>query len=142
MVVSRSGTRVARVLYADGRGLRLWRWVFRVPPCGVLQGGRCQHGRIPATSTPYARLPPPPPLSISTPTPDIDIICPSPKLYSLTGTFITQYDVLSAAHCVFDSLAGVAFTDWSFQPGKQGRTAPYGTFAYLYVNFYRVEYPR
>lgn len=62
--------------------------------------------------------------------------------FSLTGTFITQYDVLSAAHCVFDSLAGVIFTDWSFQPGKQGRTAPYGTFPYLYVNFYRVEYPR
>ncbi len=34
---------------------------------------------------------------------------------------MTPYDVLTAAHCVFDVASGVSYTGWTFEPGKVGR---------------------
>lgn len=42
------------------------------------------------------------------------------------GTFVTPYDVLTAAHCVFDVASGVSFTGWTFEPGKVGRSREHG----------------
>ncbi|GIL55511.1 hypothetical protein Vafri_11069, partial [Volvox africanus] len=62
--------------------------------------------------------------------------------YLCTGTWVSPYDVLTAAHCVFDIGTNVESRDFIFEPGKIGYTMPLGSYNHVHFTFYRVEYPR
>jgi hypothetical protein len=48
---------------------------------------------------------------------------------SCSATSISGNNIVTAAHCVYDSTANQWYTNWVFAPGFRNGTAPYGTFA-------------
>ncbi|KAG2493107.1 hypothetical protein HYH03_008770 [Edaphochlamys debaryana] len=60
--------------------------------------------------------------------------------YQCTATFITPWDVLTAAHCVWDFENATGYRDWRVSPGIAGNTLPSSaTIRADYVTFYRTE---
>jgi V8-like Glu-specific endopeptidase len=58
--------------------------------------------------------------------------------YVCTGSFVSAHDVLTAAHCVYNSRSGVAYTNWLFTPALNGSmSAMAGLNKYDYVTIYQ-----
>lgn len=54
-----------------------------------------------------------------------------------TGTFVSNRDVLTAGHCVYDTQNKAAFTSWLFAPGLNGTTeTARGIFMYDYYTLF------
>ncbi|GLC43450.1 hypothetical protein PLESTB_001558500 [Pleodorina starrii] len=64
------------------------------------------------------------------------------RRFVCSGTWVSPYDVLTAAHCVFDIGTNVESRNFVFEPGKIGYVAPLGSFNHSHFTFYRAEYPR
>ncbi|GIL55412.1 hypothetical protein Vafri_10963 [Volvox africanus] len=64
------------------------------------------------------------------------------SLSRCTGTFISPWDVLTAAHCVWDFWSSTGFSNWTIYPGLDNVTSLSGTINMLadFVTFYRSEY--
>ncbi|GIM06528.1 hypothetical protein Vretimale_10827 [Volvox reticuliferus] len=58
-----------------------------------------------------------------------------------TGTFVSPWDVLTAAHCVWDFFDSTGYSDWIIYPGLDNATTLNGrtSLAPEYVTFYRTE---
>lgn len=48
---------------------------------------------------------------------------------SCSATAISGNNIVTAAHCVYDSTGNVFFSNWVFAPAYRNGTTPYGTFA-------------
>jgi V8-like Glu-specific endopeptidase len=47
---------------------------------------------------------------------------------SCSATSISGNNIVTAAHCVYDSTANVFYSNWAFTPGYRNGSTPYGTF--------------
>ncbi|GIM06536.1 hypothetical protein Vretimale_10831 [Volvox reticuliferus] len=67
-----------------------------------------------------------------------------PTLQYCSGTWVSGYDILTAAHCVGDwsSTTPLAFSNFKIRPGMDGLTTPFGTYQALFVSWYRAEFLR
>lgn len=53
-----------------------------------------------------------------------------------TGVWVSPWDVLTAAHCVYDAVNQFAYSNWAFSPAMNGTAFNYGTVQYAWVTFY------
>ncbi|GLI60548.1 hypothetical protein VaNZ11_002705 [Volvox africanus] len=65
-----------------------------------------------------------------------------PTLQYCSGTWVSGYDILTAAHCVGDwwSTTPLAYSNFKIRPGMDGLATPFGTYQALFVSWYRAEF--
>ncbi|GFR39709.1 hypothetical protein Agub_g188 [Astrephomene gubernaculifera] len=59
-----------------------------------------------------------------------------------SGTWVSGYDILTAAHCLtnWDTLETYPVDSYQIRPGMDGQDVPYGTYQALFTSWYRGEF--